>query len=306
MQIKLIDFNVATFLSNMGNIFNLYGNKTFSAPELFSGSVPNLLSDIYSIGKVMEYISKYLDEPLNPKIHQIIKKATFADPTYRFETVDKLASAIQNEKENLHQSQSRKKIAVLGSHTGCGATHISMALVSVLNYLGYDSIYYERDSKNNLRSAQEFNSNFKERDALLFYKYFKGFPNYGPGIVLPKTDELFSVYDYGISQPAELDEFDVILIVCSNSFWHWHENLQKARTFMDRKDQVKLVCNMGQKETLHWLANQLLFPVFHFPNDICLFSANHSKIEFATKLLNIKRRKQPFFHLKNLFYRKKS
>ena len=53
MKIKLIDFNVSTYLSNMGNICNLFGNEDFSAPELFSGTQPNLLTDIYSIGKIM-------------------------------------------------------------------------------------------------------------------------------------------------------------------------------------------------------------------------------------------------------------
>ena len=42
MQIKLIDFNVATYLSNLGNVYNLFGNKEFGAPELFSGNLPNL------------------------------------------------------------------------------------------------------------------------------------------------------------------------------------------------------------------------------------------------------------------------
>ena len=49
-QIKLIDFNVATFLSKSGNILHLFGNSDYSAPELLSGAAPSPISDIYSLG----------------------------------------------------------------------------------------------------------------------------------------------------------------------------------------------------------------------------------------------------------------
>ena len=95
-QIKLIDFNVATFLSKSGNILNLFGNQDFSAPELFSGSQPNPSCDIYSIGKIMNLLSNYVDSPIPPKLHQIIYKAAQKIPDCRFETVDSLVSALKN------------------------------------------------------------------------------------------------------------------------------------------------------------------------------------------------------------------
>jgi len=305
LQIKLIDFNVATFLSNMGNIFNLFGNTDFSAPELFLGVKPSLTADIYSIGKMIHYLANYLDIPINPKIHQIIQKATHADPACRFETVDKLISAIENEKENTYQSQSRKKIAVVGSHTGCGTTHISIALVSTLNYMGYSAIYYECGKNDQLRNTQRVFPYLKEQDAMLCYKYFKGFPNYGPGIVFPNTKEVFSICDYGNSFPTDLHKEDVVLFICSNSFWHWHEAVLNRGSFSSGNHSFKVICNMGQKHAMHWLSKQVSLPIFRFAYDANPFFVNQAKCDFVTQLLKIKRRKLPFFHLKKLFSQKK-
>lgn len=298
MKLKLIDFNVATSLANLGNICNLFGNEDFSAPELFSGSLPNLSSDIYSIGKIMQYLSSYLDLSLSPKFQQIIKKAAHADPARRFETVDELASAINQQKKLLIQPHLRKKIAILGSHSGCGATHIAISLVSALNYMGYSAIYLARNSHSGLQQIQNHMSFFKESNGMFRYRFFKGYPFYGPGISLPIPDADVIILDYGDDFSAENIDADEILLICSNAIWHLQDAFDKSDSLISFKDSLKIICNFGQKRSMTILSDYFSHPVFQYAFDVDPFSVSTSKIRFTKKLFEIKRRKILFFHLK--------
>ena len=305
MQIKLIDFNVATFLSNLGNIFYLFGNKAFSAPELSLGEL-NLQSDIYSIGKVLEYLSNHVDANIHPNIHKIIKKATAEQPGHRYETVDDLLSALKQEKILLEQSHSRKKIAIVGSHSGCGATHIGFSLVSTLNYMGYKSIYFEQQPGNSLRQLYPFLTPIKETNGMICYRFFKGFPFYGPGVsqTLDAAAE-FEIYDYGASFPPEDIHFDEIFYVCSNGIWHWHEAFQKGELLYNLSSRLIIICNMGQRNTMVCFSKQFHREVYHYPYESSPFMVTSKKVLFFAKLLQIKRRGILFFHLRNKFIQKK-
>lgn len=300
LQIKLIDFNVATYISNLGNICNLFGNQEFGAPEVFSGKTPNLLSDIYSIGKIMEFLSNHLEISLSPKFQKIITKAADINPAYRYETVDELIFDIEQQKILSKQSHFRKKIAVIGSHTGCGATHFAMMLTSTLNYMGYKSIYYEKEPKNSLSLSFQLSPFSKEKDGMIFYRYFRGFPFYGSGITLPSVDADIIIDDYGDSIPMDAKiDYDFILYMCSNDIWHRYSVFKKGTSYLNLSDNVKIICNMGQKKTLHHIASFFSRPVYHYPYDADPFLIDAKKILFVTNLLQLKRRKRLFFHLKN-------
>ncbi len=305
MQIKLIDFNVATFLSNLGNISTLFGNEVFSAPELSLGEL-KLQSDIYSIGKIMQYLSNHVDARISPNIHKILKMATAENPNHRLETVDDLISAIEQEKNSIKQTHSRKKIAIVGSHAGSGSTHIGFSLVSTLNYMGYQSVYFGQRSEDSLRKLHPFLSPIKEIDGMICYRYFKGFPFYGPGVsISTDTAAQISVYDYGTTLPPKDIDFDAILLICTNGIWHWHEAFQKGELLSNISSHRIIICNMGQKNTLHCFSKQFAQEVYYYPYDPNPFGVTSKKISFFSKILQIKRRKSLFFYLRNKFIPKK-
>lgn len=152
-QLKLIDFSVASFAAISGKDFNHFGNVDFSAPELISGKPVTLRSDIYSIGKIMEYMMPYLDAATNRSIYPKIQKAISADPDLRYESPQALYSALKEVIETTGRTHLRQTIAVVGNHSGCGATHIAIALVTTLNYLGISAVYQEKNWSNDLRKT---------------------------------------------------------------------------------------------------------------------------------------------------------
>ena len=308
MQIKLIDFNVSAYITKEGTIFRLFGNEDFSAPEIKIGAHPNLQWDIYGIGKLMLYLSDFVEHPLSQNTQKIIKQAASFDPAYRFETVDKLLLALSNEQSLSAKTHSRKTIAVIGSHKGCGCTHIAISLTSTLNYMGYSACYYEKNKTNSLFQAIKFFPHKKEKHGCIFYRLFCGYPNYGAGIELPKPNADILIKNYGTVSSLSEIEADFYLFVCTNSIWHMQDAFEKNELFSHFKGNRKIICNMGTKSTLQQLANRFLSPIFHYDYDSDPFCVTPQKISFTSNLLNLnpKRRTSLFFHFKKLFQHKLS
>ena len=305
MQIKIIDFNVATFLSNLGNISNLFGNEAFSAPELAQGT-PSLQSDIYSLGKILLYLSEHTEVSISPNIHKLIQKATSADLQKRLETVDVFLSALENEKKLFEQPQTRKHIALIGSHSGSGATHIALSLVSTLNYMGHSCLYYEKEPGNGLRTMPPLLSSCKEKEGMIHYRYFQGFPLYGPGVSISYDSAAkYIVYDYGNTLPSDDMHFDIVLFICTNGIWRWEESFRKWQTANSFASQNFIICNMGQKDTMHCFAKQFQQEVYHYPFDNNPFVITSEKVSFFSRIFQIKRRNALFFRLRNRFIPKK-
>ena len=309
MQLKLIDFNACVNLSNSGNLCNLYGNRIYSAPEIKSGALPNPQWDIYSIGMIFMLMKKYLDTPLSQKTQKIIKKAITTDPACRYETVDRLSLDIAGQQKQ-PQEHSCKTIAVFGSHSGCGTTHIAISLVSVLNYMGYSTCYYERNDSNCLLSITKHLFHAKEEQGCIRYRYFRGFPNYGPGIFLPSDTSDIMVYDYGSHYTSNNDsifEADMILYICSNGVWTWQDAIEKSEAFSHFHENRHIICNMGTKQSLSAYAKEFHKVISSYPYDPNPFLVNSAKCNFVSYILQTtyKRRGTLFSHLKRLFFPKK-
>ena len=307
-KLKLIDFNVSFSLSKVGSLCHLYGNRAYSAPEITTGAPPSPKWDIYALGKVMLYMESFLLDPLPRKTQQILKKAAAQDPAYRYETVDELLRALANQQNN-HQELSCKTIAVVGSNFGCGTTHISIALVSTLNFLGYPSCYYETGQKKHLHFLSDHLKGIKEKDGCLYYKHFLGFPKYGPGVKLPSDTSLIRVTDYGCchdNKHQEIYEADLVLFVCSNGVLKRQRVLDQGQLLLSACDNLKIICNGGQENDLRIYAQKFKCPVYAFPFDIDPFQITKEKNRLFSHLLQLQRRNRLFFHIKKLLFPRKS
>ena len=145
-KLKLIDFGVSTYVTRKGNNFNHYGNIEFSAPECFTEDTITPVADIYSLGQLLQYILTFTPDSFSHKFQHIIQKATTSDASLRYMTVAELYQEIQEIQKLTGQAHLIHKIAVLGSHRGCGSTHVAVSLTCELNILGYHGIYIDSAS----------------------------------------------------------------------------------------------------------------------------------------------------------------
>ena len=295
-QIKLIDFGASSYVSNSGNNFLHFGNLDFTAPECFKGGQLSVTSDVYSIGKIMEFISQYVNEPLSQNVKQIFQKSTAEDPKLRFETVEDLRIALQQEFIINNPSHLVKKIAVVGASFGCGTTHIAISLVSTMNSLGINAYYREENCSDHLRTMLPFIKPGMQPDGAIYYKNFKGFPKYGPGMEFSCPEDSIQVLDLGqdANHPC-LSTCDLILLVCPGGLWNRDNAIQQRNLLTSYSVPLQLVCNSGFRDHARFLTKISGSPTLVFMPDEDAFGITPEKTAFTLQLLNEKGRKQSFF-----------
>ena len=291
LQLKLIDFGASWNTTSLGNNFNCFGNEEFSAPESLDGLIPSVASDIYSLGKLFLFLSNYLERPLTRNFKHIIRKATQSNPQLRFETVDALEKAIHSELHKTQQSHLYQTIAIAGSYKGCGSTHMAISLVCVCNYLGIHSVYFERNTQNNIRKMVVQEKHIKEQDGYFMYKGFSGFPVYGPGISISEPNCSLRIYDVGSDfELSDISDCDLILLVCGSALWHRKDAIDKEEFLHAYRERLIFICNPGDPKATHFYAKQFSSPVYPFVYDPDPFQISKEKATFASQLLSKKGR----------------
>lgn len=285
-QVKLIDFDICIFANSKGNNSNFLGNPLYSAPECFTEDTISTKADIYSLGKLLLELSKRLDSPVSLNIQQIFQKSISTDPYLRFETVEDFVSELKNELKKNDGSGLVKKIAVVGSFHGCGATHLAISLVSCLNYLGLKTTYYEINQPSYLISASKFPNSFKQDKGVLFHKFFRGIPAYGPGISVSSDSNDIEVYDYG-TEITRIDvlDYDLVLFVCGGAIWQRSIVTDQFQSLQKKNIPFITICNACNHDHATALAKQLGIRIIVYPYDADPFAVSRSKCDFFTKLL---------------------
>ena len=306
MQLKLIDFSVASFAANSGNDFKHFGNVDFSAPELYAAGPVTPSCDLYSIGKIMEYMATFLEPSTARIMNPIIQKTISADPSLRYETPQELFSATKKVLKTSGRTHLRQTIAVVGSHSGCGVTHIAVSLVTALNYQGIRTVYQEQNESNARRQAILQMDHVWEKNGCYYYHNFTGYPKYDCGIEISEPVAEIIVNDYGCNiSSLSLGTADHIIYVCGGAIWHRTDAMSKDNLFQNFGDRLHIVANLCDRNTAIYLARAFSKPVFSYPFDTCIFRANKEKLDFIHWLKpKEKGRKSLFLHFKNRFFRR--
>jgi serine/threonine-protein kinase len=288
-QVKLIDFGVSSYVANSGNNFKHYGNALFSAPENFSSVNLSTAADVYSLGKLFQFLSEHVEPPLSRTVSKIIQTCIHSDPAFRYETVEALLSDLEDEFLKLRSTHLVQNIAVVGSHHGCGVTHFSIALVSTLNLLSGNCYYIEENDGDSIRKLSMVNHAIYEKDGCFYFRCFQGFPKYGPGISVSSPKDCIRVTDYGssLSDPA-IEQADLILFLCDDAPWHWKDAIEQNDFLHTHKDILRIIVNPGNQRSAHFYAKAFGIPVYPFFVDKDAFCITSQKIDYFRRLLNMK------------------
>lgn len=287
-QLKLIDFGFSSFITGSDKHFQLYGTEGFVAPEVFLGQAATPAADIFGIGKILEFLTAALDSRCPRQLLHIIQCATDLLPCRRYPSVSCLKSALlsaQNQ-PHMHSSHLMRNIAVLGSRSGAGSTHIAISLVCTLQKLHIPTVYQSTDGKDVLSSIASANPRIREQEGIFSYGYFKGIPNYGDSIrfTLPFDDCI--VRDYGTAPVSlsELQAADLILFVFNGSDWDIPAALELGSQ-LALLPQTVFLCNHGNKKAAKHYAKLLNSPVYCFPNDADPYQVSSEKEQLFSTIL---------------------
>lgn len=302
-QLKLIDYGVSSYVSNSGNNFNHLGNLSFSAPECFTENRITPLADIYSIGKLISYMSGYLDRKISLNIQKISQKATEETPALRYETVEALGLDLKKAKEVFSSPQTRKKIAVIGTHAGCGCTHVAVSINAVLNSIGLSSLYIDNNLLPSMNISDICPKGLNEHNGILYYRLFSGLPGYGKGIQVNIPEVNILVYDLGHNFNCDdLYDMDQVILVCNNSFWHIDDLTSSYKKVINSTNHLKILCNLSDRHNCHSVASLLKEKIYLFPCTGDASNPDKEIQEFIQQLLSDKEGILSDFKRKNRFF----
>jgi serine/threonine protein kinase len=90
-DVKLM--NPASFYAGQSPSFLIYKER-YSAPELFAeGAQPSVAADIYSLGRLMEYLFSY--STLTLGVQKVVRRATAKNPAKRYRSVAEMQKAFR-------------------------------------------------------------------------------------------------------------------------------------------------------------------------------------------------------------------
>lgn len=289
-QIKLIDFGTAAFLSEAGNNPQFFGTAAFSAPEVKHGQHCSIQSDLYSLGKVLAFLTDTAAASCSAELLYIIDTCCAEDEAKRFSSAQQVLDSLLCLRKETCLPHLSNQFAVVSSDAGIGATHFAISLVSVLNKNGYLSYYEEKNSSQSLQKLFQPYSSFSQQDGILSYKYLKALPHYGEGIALPAPTDGIRVRDYGVYRMSEieLDYEENILFLMGCREWELEHTYAVGEQIRYRK-HISYICNYGNQQMAQKFASHFGQKVYSFPLDADPFDVTAEKEALCLKLLGLKK-----------------
>lgn len=300
-DLKLIDFGIASFFTDSGKIYQIYGTTDFAAPEALAGQPVSFGADIYSLGKVLAYLSDRAADSATAQFTRTIQKATAFCAADRYETARLFREALEEDLKTACPSALHltRQISVIGSKPGVGTTHVAISLTGVLNKNKIPALYAEAHAHGDIQSMLCANPSVSERNGVFYHRFFRGIPYYGEGVAPLTAAGGVCVRDCGVFEQdiIELNPEDTCLVIVSGSPWDMERTLRAARK-LSFSERAVFLCNHGNRSAAKQLASELRKTVYCFPDDADAFSCTASKEQLFAEIFSWERRRKKFLQFK--------
>ncbi|MEG0806298.1 MAG: serine/threonine-protein kinase [Lachnospiraceae bacterium] len=285
--VRLIDFG--TIGKQGKNETNPYGTQEFSPPEWVNEGRCTVQSDVYSLGKVLGKLAGEYHFFGKKVLKHMLDKAAEREEEKRYESVTQIKELCQQEQKKImkeqltgtsgHLSQS---IAIIGSQSRIGTTHIAVAFNCTANRMGRSSIYKENAAHPWLRKTPYFNTN----SILCTKGGFKGLAAYGTEIEMPQVETTLIFSDCGTVKTNEeaLEEYDLVILVFGGREWEEEESY-KAIAQVEHLSNLILLCNFCTRRKVKEYARCIGCRVFCFPPDENPYKITRDKMRLLRSIL---------------------
>lgn len=294
-RIVLIDFGISSYITSGGNTFQNIGTEGFAPPEKYQSIPCDTTTDIYGVGKILEFMAAKVSENEVQFLKPFILKATAYHKKDRYQTIDALISELDEMLKNGYQNNQHKnkkhllkgiltEIAVAGTQERVGTTHIAISLTCFFNCYHRRCIYQEYHQSDCIRLLAKENIGYIGSDGLVVYEQFRGMPYYGEGIAHWNHAESLYIQDYGTKLQDILEEDKKLILVMGSRPWE----CERTRNFLEKislRKNLVLICNYGDKVQAKDLARMFHHRIYCFPLDENPFRMTKEKRKLFQKLL---------------------
>ena len=233
----LVDFGSARHQNDMRS--RNFGTRSYASPEQKNGEVLTQSSDIYSIGKLLEYLIDHSNiSPRNEKaLRRIVARSSENKRWKRICSMKEFLAHIRRiRKMQIKFSDKPMKIAFAGAADNTGVTYLSLIFSGYINSLGRKCIWAEANDTEAWYSLSKDVVNFRALAGLEMISR-KNYEN-------NDYTDMDIIADYGTlvkEMPSDFYDSDVVCIVVGNRVWETEE-VKKARALSRKcRKQVFIV-----------------------------------------------------------------
>lgn len=264
--VKIIDFGAAIYMEKEEVDYS-FGTPCFAAPEQYNSLKLDSKTDIYAIGCIIFYMltgknpsPSNSQKPIFKEIKdisvdykKIILKCMAENPQNRYKNVTELKKELSvclNKKNSLI-------VAVMGSQTRIGVSHIAIGMVSYLNRIGIRAIYEEDNNNGLICHLSHINKSFNETNGVYNRKDFHAIPKYNETICIAKSVYDVIVLDCGCGSEIS-NKFllaDTKMVILGTKEWE----LKYAKDCVDelKAIDVQYIFNLCEKKQAYKAAEYL-------------------------------------------------
>ncbi len=252
-QIKLIDFGSAIYFDELKDQQAYCGTMGFSAPELYRDDKIDDRCEIYSIGMLLYYMVtgiyanrqeiKQIDDCFgcSKKLKTVINGCLKYHSSQRYSSIMNLRKHLLTalRKNHFHLSATQElTIAVAGSQTRIGVTHVSFRLCRYLRELHDPCLYVEKNASQAISALKSNYDGLTYRDGVCS---IEGIPVLKGVQAYEKNMAGYSaiVMDFGCLTQNNLEEFkkaDIRILIMGAKEWELLHAKEVLEWLSDEKD----------------------------------------------------------------------
>lgn len=274
-KLKFLDFGAAVYESEYDKMPYSMATPGYAAPEWLNCKADKR-SDIYSIGCLIYFlVTGTLYQPSrvsrrwswmlvrNRKFYKIIEKCVKPLPESRFRSVGELENCL---KRVVEAGESKKEsavmsycIAIAGSESRVGVTHIALSLASYVGRINKNSIYIEWNESGFLQEFVTYCKGVKEKGKYWCMKHVKMQEKKAWNQNTQKERFRFAIKDYGVLTEQNMEEFlqeEHRIVVAGVKPWEWKTALYWMKKLCDEDGILYLLngtfseCGKREEELL--------------------------------------------------------
>ncbi len=239
--IKLIDFDHAAPAYEANASSKRYGTLEFAAPEQHHNNRElDQRTDLYAIGGILHFlytgafpVMPYEGDPsMDPELAAVIGRCLQEEKVMRFSSAQELEEGLKQLARVGTAADHRLQlspltIALTGSGSGAGTTHVAVGLSTYLRNSGYPNLYEEMNDSGMGNGLGLYSGAVRDSFGIMQYRGFAWKPAYGAEVKLAPPPYETRILDFG-HQPKTVSAFaDVVILVCDSRCWN-QEAVEKS------------------------------------------------------------------------------
>lgn len=278
-RVVLIDYGICTHQGRSAGKQGNFGTEGYASPEQAEGRIPDLPTDIYSLGVVAREIVAARE--CGPDWHEkrLLRAALARDPEKRPKDILQWARAWDEKPAGSRKSTDLPaRIAVVSNDHGTGTTHIAIALVVWLNHTGNNAFYDDcgAGTTERIRGNEDV---FGEKEGIIYHGCFKGIAGCIPGRAEYEPPDGIRVSDCG-TDAEKAAEADACILVIGTSLW----KNSRIPAGLLRLPEVRIIMNPADRNAGRAVAAAAGRAVYGFPADEDPFAPSKDKGRVFEKL----------------------